>query len=111
MRSGPLVPPEVTINAGGYLHIPLLLHNPGPDSVRIELTAKTPAGWQLVAGEARYTLAPGETRPVQTFFFAPQSISKEGERIGPSTGSWPDRSPCASASTNGPCRNEGVLTG
>lgn len=78
---GPLVPPEVTINAGGYLHIPLLLHNPGPDSVRIELTAKTPAGWQLVAGEARYTLAPGETRPVQTFFFAPQSISKEGERI------------------------------
>ncbi|HNW59148.1 MAG TPA: PIG-L family deacetylase [bacterium] len=77
----PLVQPEVTINAGGYLHIPLLLHNPAADSVRVELTAQTGTGWQRVAGEAIYALAPGETRPVQTFLFAPQKSSREGDKI------------------------------
>ena len=73
--------PEVTINAGGYLHIPLELANATPESAAVELTATCPDGWRQVAGTARYTLAPGEIRPVQTFFFAPDRRSETGERI------------------------------
>ena len=67
-----MVPPEVTIAYGGYLHIPLLLHNGSRDSAAVELTCRCPAGWRPVSGQGIYRLAPYETCPVQTFFFAPE---------------------------------------
>jgi len=64
--------PEVTVAYGGYLHIPLLLHNGTQDSATIELASRCPAGWRLVSGNGMYHLAPHQSCPVQTFFFAPE---------------------------------------
>jgi len=76
-----LLKPEVMINAGGYLHIPLLLINNTSESVQVELRAQIPEGWRNVAGEALYTLPAGAVRPVQTFFFAPERTNPSGETI------------------------------
>ncbi len=78
---GSIIKPEVMINTGGYLHIPLLLQNETNDSVNIKLTAQYPDGWNEVAGAAIYKLAPGEVYPVQTFFFAPNELRKEVQKI------------------------------
>lgn len=78
---GPLVEPEIMINNGGYLHIPLLIRNDTSDSICVELTSKFPDGWSEVAGTARYRLAPTEVYPVQTFFFAPNELRKEAQEI------------------------------
>jgi LmbE family N-acetylglucosaminyl deacetylase len=78
---GSIVEPEVMINTGGYLHIPLLLRNDTSDSIKVKLRAEYPDGWSEVAGAAIYILAPGEAYPVQTFFFAPNELRKEVQEI------------------------------
>jgi LmbE family N-acetylglucosaminyl deacetylase len=76
-----MVAPEVTIAYGGYLHIPLLLINGTQDSATIELASRCPAGWRLVSGHGIYQLAPYQTCPVQTFFFAPEDHSDAVQEI------------------------------
>jgi len=78
---GSIVEPEVMINTGGYLHIPLLLRNDTSDSIKVKLRAEYPDGWSEVAGAAIYKLAPGQVHPVQTFFFAPNELRKEVQEI------------------------------
>jgi len=77
----PLVEPEVMLNSGGYLHIPLLLENFTPDSVEVKLIASYPEGWHEVAGTALYKLAPGDVYPAQTFFFAPEKETQQADEI------------------------------
>lgn len=72
---------EIMVAAGSYMHIPLLLHNGTKQTVEVVLTSRTPAGWQELMGVGRYELAPNETRPVQTFFFAPAEIPGEPQQL------------------------------
>ena len=78
---GALVEPELEVAAKSYVHIPLLLHNETADSVEVELTPETPDGWKEASGRGRYRLAPGETCPVQTFFFAPHETSGQMQNV------------------------------
>lgn len=78
---GSLVKPEVMINAGGYFHVPLLLRNNTGDSIIVKLTVSHPAAWREVAGSGDYKLTAGEGCPVQTFFVAPDEVSKEVQEI------------------------------
>ncbi len=78
---GPLAAPEIMISAGSYTHMPLLLGNHTDHSVEVDLKSSTPEGWTELSGSGRYRLKPGETFPVQTFFFAPSEVSKESQVI------------------------------
>lgn len=68
---------EIMVAAGSYMHIPLLLHNETKQTVEVVLASRIPAGWQELMGAGMYRLAPNETRPVQTFFFAAAEIPDE----------------------------------
>jgi hypothetical protein len=74
---GALVEPELEVAAGSYVHIPLLLHNDSADSVGVDLKSIAPDGWKEASGGGLYRLGPGETCPVQTFFFAPHETSDQ----------------------------------
>jgi LmbE family N-acetylglucosaminyl deacetylase len=78
---GPLIAPEITIASGSYFHLPLLIRNDAPDSVEVTLSGDFPAGWNGLEGSARYRLAPGEIRPVQTFLRAPAEGVKSAQKI------------------------------
>lgn len=70
-RIGPLVPPEIEVSAGSFLHVPLLLHHQGKDTVAMSVRGVLPAGWKVAAGEEMYDVPPGVTVPVQVFVQCP----------------------------------------
>ncbi|OGB62323.1 MAG: hypothetical protein A2Y94_08115 [Caldithrix sp. RBG_13_44_9] len=74
-------PPEMEVATGSYVHVPLLLHNGGADSVTILLNSILPDGWQEVTGSATYRLGPNQTWPVQTFYFAPDRPQLEFKEL------------------------------
>ena len=78
---GPLVTPDVSVAAGSYFHLPLLLRNASGDSATVRLAVEIPKGWTELSGGAEYRLGPGEVRPVQTFMRAPEGLIKGIQRI------------------------------
>jgi len=50
-------PPEIALQAGGSLVIPLWLRNGTPGAREVTLSADLPAGWTLQSGAGKFTLA------------------------------------------------------
>lgn len=67
-----LVSPEIIIAAGSYFHVPLLLTNGSKKGVTLGVKAILPAGWREIGGSGNYELKPGQSIPVQGFYFAPE---------------------------------------
>jgi LmbE family N-acetylglucosaminyl deacetylase len=65
--------PEVGIQFGNVVNVPLLIHNATSTSVKVSVTATVPAGWTSRLAYDVYPLEPGETYPVQVSFRAPDS--------------------------------------
>jgi LmbE family N-acetylglucosaminyl deacetylase len=80
-RVASLVPPEIEVAAGSYLFIPLVLHNATAQPMDIVLTSTLPQGWKEAAGSGRFTLAPGESRPVQTFIQCPAAAAEKAQNV------------------------------
>jgi LmbE family N-acetylglucosaminyl deacetylase len=68
--------PEVSVNSGETLHVPLLIHNDTDAQAQVALFATLPQGWIAKSGEARYTVAAHDTYPVQTLAVAPTATGE-----------------------------------
>jgi len=66
-----LVSPEITIAVGSYFHVPMLLTNGGKREVTLTVYPVLPEDWQEVNGSGVYNVRPGQSFPVQCFYFAP----------------------------------------
>ncbi len=90
-----LVPlPEVAMNRGGILHVPLLIRNDTQIPAEVSLTAVLPKGWTLESGSAIYPVPAGTTYPVLAILTAPsgndvewQELTFKAEADGGSVGS------------------------
>jgi LmbE family N-acetylglucosaminyl deacetylase len=90
-----LVPlPEVAMNRGGTLRVPLLIRNDTQSSAVVSLTAVLPKDWTLKAGSALYPVAAGRSYPVLAILTAPsggevewQELTFKAEASGRSIGS------------------------
>lgn len=76
-----LVPPEVEIGQGAYLHIPVLIHNRGAQAQEVELTAAAPEGWKVVSGNARYPVDPRDIYPAMLILTAPSNAAKGWNQV------------------------------
>jgi LmbE family N-acetylglucosaminyl deacetylase len=63
--------PEVAIAPGERLHLPLLIHNGTGKTSDVTLSATVPHGWNIVAGQAIYSVEAHDTYPIQTVLAAP----------------------------------------
>jgi LmbE family N-acetylglucosaminyl deacetylase len=54
-------PPEIALQAGTSLVIPLWLHNPTAAGRQVSLTADVPAGWVISSGAEKVIVAAGQT--------------------------------------------------
>jgi LmbE family N-acetylglucosaminyl deacetylase len=73
--------PEIAINPGATLQIPLLLRNDGSISQEVALTVTAPDGWTKETGSKRYPLSPGALYPLQVSLTAPARETKATEEI------------------------------
>jgi LmbE family N-acetylglucosaminyl deacetylase len=71
----PLVPPEIEVAAGSYLHVPLLVRNGTEDTISVTLASSLQEGWTEASGSGTYRVNPGESYPVQTFIQCPSSVT------------------------------------
>lgn len=55
------VPPEIALQGGTTLVIPLLVHNATSEAKEFTLAADLPAGWTLQSGAGEFSLAPRQT--------------------------------------------------
>jgi LmbE family N-acetylglucosaminyl deacetylase len=74
--AGLLPQPEVSVQAGEDLHVPLLIHNDTSAPAQVDLTVSLPPSWRLKRGAARYRVAAHDTYPAQTLVVAPSVRSK-----------------------------------
>jgi LmbE family N-acetylglucosaminyl deacetylase len=57
--------PEVTMQAGATLHIPLLIFNDSIEPAEVTLSAALPPGWTEKNGSARYPVSAHEVYPIE----------------------------------------------
>ena len=80
LNSIPQAPvPEIAINTGSTLQLPLILRNDGGQPVEVLLAFTLPEGWTQPDTSQGYQLAPGDVFPVQLELTAP---AKSTEKIG-----------------------------
>jgi LmbE family N-acetylglucosaminyl deacetylase len=86
--------PELAVNWGGTLHVPLLLRNATANPEEVSLTVALPKGWSEKSGSARYTVGAGDIYPAQSVIVAPgsgelgwQDITWKAEASGRQIGS------------------------
>src|SRR5580704_1123760 len=58
-------PPEIALQAGGSLVIPLWVHNPTGASREVNLSADLPAGWTVANGAGKFVVASKQTVPAR----------------------------------------------
>jgi hypothetical protein len=73
--------PEMAINRGGTLHVPLLIYNDTQSSAEVRVTALLPKDWTLEAGAAIYPVAAGNSYPVLAVLHAPSAGDVEWQEI------------------------------
>ena len=76
-----LVPPELEVTTGSYLHVPLQIHNSGQDSLTVTLTSALEEGWKEISGSGTYRVPPCETYPVEAFVLCPASITTKAVAV------------------------------
>jgi len=70
--------PEVSVQPGETLHLPLVISNDGAEPANVALTTALPQGWREGSGAARYPVAAHDSYPVQATVAVPLS-AKVGE--------------------------------
>ena len=63
--------PEVAIAPGERLHLPLVIHNAAAEAHNVELSATTPRGWSIAAGQGIYPVDAHNAYPVETVLVSP----------------------------------------
>jgi LmbE family N-acetylglucosaminyl deacetylase len=58
-------PPEIALQAGGSLVIPLRVHNPTGASREVNLSADLPTGWTVANGAGKFVVASKQTVPAR----------------------------------------------
>lgn len=94
-RLSQLVPlPEVAMNRGATLHVPLLIRNGTQTAAVVSLTAVLPKGWTWESGSALYPVPAGNSYPVLAILTAPtagevewQELTFKAEAAGQQVGS------------------------
>jgi LmbE family N-acetylglucosaminyl deacetylase len=62
---------EVAIAPGERLHLPLVVHNGTGEAREVSISATTPGGWTVVAGQAIYPVDARGSYPVETVLGSP----------------------------------------
>ena len=78
---GLLSAPEVAVDAGARLHIPILLENPDGAPVEIAVSAAAPAGWKVVRGPARYPVPAHGEYPASVVIEVPANAAAEWHEV------------------------------
>jgi len=73
--------PEVSVQTGETLHVPLLVRNDSAASAEVTLTAALPQGWTDRTGTARYPVRAHDVYPVQAAAVAPSSKGPEWQEV------------------------------
>jgi LmbE family N-acetylglucosaminyl deacetylase len=86
--------PEVAIAPGERLHLPLVIRNATAEARNVQLSATTPKGWSVAAGQAIYPVDAHSAYPVETVLASPvqgepawQTIVWKAEADGKTVGS------------------------
>lgn len=69
--AGLLSTPEVAIEPGERLHLPLQIRNATGEAQMVTLSAAVPEGWSVVAGQAIFPLEAHDSYPVETIIRTP----------------------------------------
>ncbi len=73
--------PEVSIEPGATLNVPLLIRNSTSEPAQVALTLRAPAGWSEKAGSARYPVAAHDVYPVQAAVAVSSATGTEWREI------------------------------
>jgi len=73
--------PEVAIAPGERLHLPMVIHNGTSESRQITLSAQTPGGWSIVAGQAIYPVEAHDSYPIETVLASPSKAEPAWQTI------------------------------
>jgi LmbE family N-acetylglucosaminyl deacetylase len=73
--------PQMGINTGGELPVPLLIENDTNEPALVNLTVELPPGWIERAGSARYPVQAHDVYPVQAVLTAPSLGAGEWQEI------------------------------
>lgn len=74
--------PEVSLEGGATLYVPLLIWNGSADQAEVTLTASVPPGWREKSGSARYPVPAHEVYPVQAAVSVSPSKGSDWHEIG-----------------------------
>jgi len=74
-----MVEPEVSINLGGLLHLPLKIINNTENDIEVKVTLEKPDGWEEYAGSAIYKIKSGNIYETEAFVFVPHDA--EGKNV------------------------------
>ena len=69
--AGLLRSPEVGIAPGERLHLPVLIHNETGKACDVTLSVRAPDGWNVVAGQAIYSVEAHDSYPIETVLASP----------------------------------------
>jgi hypothetical protein len=73
--------PEVAVEPGERLHLPLLIHN-GTDEPRlVVLSATAPGNWAVVAGQAVFPVGAHQSYPVETILKSPSQEDRSWQTV------------------------------
>ncbi len=73
--------PEVGMDFGGTLRIPIIIENQTPDSEEITLTPVLPAGWVEKSPYRRFDVAPRQSYPLLMQVVAPESGKRQWQEL------------------------------
>jgi LmbE family N-acetylglucosaminyl deacetylase len=76
-----LTTPEVSLQPGATLFVPLLLWNDTTDPAEVTLTTSLPQGWSEKSGSARYPVPAHDVYPVQAAVGVPRSQASAWSEI------------------------------
>ena len=73
--------PEVSVQTGETLHVPLLIRNDSAEPAQVTLSVVLPQGWTERTGTARYRVSAHDAYPVQAAAVAPPSKGPEWQEL------------------------------
>ncbi|HKS96817.1 MAG TPA: PIG-L family deacetylase [Terriglobia bacterium] len=73
--------PEVELQDGATLHVPLLIHNDSAEPAEVTVSATSPEGWTVRTGPARYPVAAHDVYPVETVVVVAAAKGQEWQTI------------------------------
>jgi LmbE family N-acetylglucosaminyl deacetylase len=79
--AGLLSAPEVAVDAGARLQIPVVIENGAAAAVEIGITAVAPAGWKVLRGVGRYPVAGRGEYPLYVVIEVPPNAAEQRHEV------------------------------